>query len=1433
MKLDQFIQQLANQGISLRVDNGTLSTHTTNGAPSAEIQEFLTEFADEIVAWLEENQDGEQETATISPDPTQRYAPFPLTDIQQAYWIGRSGTLSLGEVSTHLYLELACHELDVFRLNQAWQRLIEHHDMLRAVVTSDGQQQVLPEVPAYQITRYDLRGQSQAAVTRHLDNLRNELSHQVLPAEKWPLFDIRVTELADDASHLHLSLDALFWDFGSLLKLFTQWQQLYEAPDSPLTTPVISFRDYVLAEKGQEGSASYQAAEAYWQARIPQLPPASELPLVQDANQLATPRFQRRSFRLARNTWDALKTQAGRAGITPNGLLIAAFAEVLATWSKAPNFTLNLTLFNRRPLHPDVNELVGDFTTLNLLEIADGSGLPFSEHAQQIQQQLWQDLDHSQFSGVRVLRELARQQGAEGRALMPVVFTSGVGLGDHESRGFQPFGELVYGIGQTPQVWMDHIVVEEAGALVFYWDAVEDLFPAGLLDAMFNAYCTLLTQLANDESSWQATQLVAPPPEQLAQQQAINATDESLSADLLHTGFLKQVNVRADVTAVITPHSSLSYQALYQRVNQVSHWLHDQGAKPNTLVAVVMEKGWEQVVAVLAIHCAGAAYLPVDPELPTERQHYLLAQGEVTLALTQSAVDHTLSWPTGLRRLSVDQVTEEADLPPLVIQQQPTDLAYVIYTSGSTGLPKGVMIDHRGAVNTIRDVNRRFGVTAQDRVLALSALNFDLSVYDIFGLLAVGGTIVIPEPTRRTDPTHWQELITQHGVTLWDTVPALMQMLVEEVAKGQKDNVAASNHETDETLRPCDLATLRLVMLSGDWIPVTLPDRIKALWPNAAVHSLGGATEASIWSITYPIDNVDPNWTSIPYGRPMTNQTFHILDAQLQPRPTWVPGDLYIGGVGLALGYWRDAERTEVQFITHPETGARLYKTGDLGRYLPAPKDGLPTIEFLGREDFQVKIGGHRIELGEIETNLLQHPAVTDAVVQVISDDKTKRQLVAYVVANEGISTTPRPQTTGLTHEDYVSYNIQLGDLNERIDFKLDQIRTRELAGKTIQLTKPPLTDDLYATYLARQSHRQYLDEPVPLARLSDLLSCLLQINVADAPFPKYRYPSADSLYPVQTYLYVKPDRVEGLAGGFYYYHSRQHQLIQVSDDTSIIQSLYRGEYLVPVFRRSAFSLFFIADMEKIRPMCGDLSEGFCAIEAGCMLQLLMTEAPAHHFGLCPISVVAERTLRQALQLGENYQLFHSVVGGAIDPAQQMQWFQNTIPATTNRADNEPTLIDELRQYLHSKLPHYMVPTHFLQLEALPLTANGKVDRKALPRPEVTTPSEEMVAAVSDLEQTLSELLQRILEAGEISVTSNFFDLGAHSVHIVQLAKQLSQRFDKKFSIVDFFQYPTIRNLAHFIEGRLGEQSAPVPHVTQQPGQKRGAARRAARQRQR
>jgi len=375
--------------------------------------------------------------------------------------------------------------------------------------------------------------------------------------------------------------------------------------------------------------------------------------------------------------------------------------------------------------------------------------------------------------------------------------------------------------------------------------------------------------------------------------------------------------------------------------------------------------------------------LPIDVSWPAKRREQLLAQGEVKVLLTQEALESELQWPADIQRVSVSANEARPWLtsaPP--VRQSPKDLAYVIFTSGSTGTPKGVMIDHRMAVNTVVHMNRLFGVTEHDAVLAVSELSFDLSVYDIFGLLAAGGRVVMPQGVTARDPGHWCALIRSKTVTLWNSAPQLMGLLADAA-------------ESDAAQ---DISPLRRVFLSGDWIPVRLPDRIKALAREAEVISLGGATEGSVWSIFYPVAGVDPSWDSVPYGKALPNQHMYVLNKRLQSCPDHVVGDIYIGGQGVALGYWRDAEKTARQFIHHPATSERLYLTGDLGRYRADAN-----IEFLGREDSQVKLRGYRVELGEITATLQSHPNVREAVVRLLKQDG-RGALSAYLVADRSES---------------------------------------------------------------------------------------------------------------------------------------------------------------------------------------------------------------------------------------------------------------------------------------------------------------------------------------------------------------------------------------------------------------------------------------------
>jgi amino acid adenylation domain-containing protein len=932
-------------------------------------------------------------SAAAAPGDTAASVPFPMTETQQALMIGRGDAVELGSIGCYGYFEWERAALDPARLSTAWRRVVERHDMLRAVGRTDGTQLVLPELPAYEIPLRDLRSASPEQVERELAALREEMSHVVFPVGSWPLFDLRIARLPGDVCRVHLGIDLQVLDASSAFQvLFPDLIDLYDDPDARLPDPGITFADYARwrAEKLPD-TDDFRTAQDYWLGRVPQLPPAPDLPASGFRSKNARSenarskdvRFDRREHRIPAGPWQRLADCARESGLIPSVLLTAAFAEVVRCWSGTPDFTLNYPVFHRPDVHPGIGSVLGDFTNAVLLA-ADGSGETFLDRALALRDQLDRDLQHSAFNGVRVLRELTRLHGTGTQAGMPIVVTS---LLDYPARRpVSDLGREVYSISQTPQVSLDVQLRELDGELRVIWDFVDGAFAPGFIDDAFGAHIRLLHLLADDPDRRHTERFDLIPPAQRELSRQVNDTAGPVPHITLHEMFAEQAAATPGAEAVVDARRRLSYAELAAYANRIGRTLRRYGAAPGELVAVVMEKGWEQYAAVYGILGSGAAYLPLDPSVPADRLHRLLAQGKVDKVLTQSRLDARLSWPPQVRRYRVDTDFEAGDASPLPVAQTPADLAYTIFTSGSTGEAKGVMVGHTGVVNLVQDVAERFGVTAGDRLLAISGLHFDASVYDVFGILLRGGTVVLPPPFEHAEPDVWADLVAAESVTLWNSVPVLMELLVGEAEVRQRGGAGSP------------LESLRLAVLSGDWIPLTLPDRLRAQSPGVRVVGSGGPTETICWSLFHPIGEVDPSWTSIPYGKPITNQRYYIVDDALHERPVGVAGEMAVAStVGLAAGYWDDAELTGARFTTLPETGERAYLTGDLGRRLP---DG--TIEILGRNDFQVKIQGRRIELGEIEAALRQDPAVRAAVVVAPTSTHGVRRLHGFVVPADG-----------------------------------------------------------------------------------------------------------------------------------------------------------------------------------------------------------------------------------------------------------------------------------------------------------------------------------------------------------------------------------------------------------------------------------------------
>jgi amino acid adenylation domain-containing protein len=1327
----------------------------------------------------------------IQPDPGQRFEPFPLTDLQYAYWIGRGTAFDMGGIASMAYVELECANLDLDRLQRAWQLLVKRHDMLRLVVLVDGTQKVLEEVPPYEIDIEDLKGKNPVEVKTRLEGIKKEMVGDPSDASDWPLFELRASRLDDQKTHLHIGLDGLTADAGSITTLMKELGMFYDNLEQSFPQLDLTYRDYVLARRNLKDSDFHARSKEYWLKRLPEFPTAPEIPLAKHPSAIEKPEFSRRRQVLDEKIWTQLKARASKRGLTPSSLLLTVYSEILSHWSRNSRVVINIPLFNRLSLHPQVNNIVGAFTSVNLLAADNSIPDTFNNRAQRLQAQLQDDLDHRHFDGVNVMRELARVKKSQDAATMPVIFTS---LLDQEfDNAFSWLGKTVRSVNPTAQVWMDLHVDEQAGALIVKWDAVDELFPNGMVSAMLQSFYNQLRQLANDETAWDSVERNYLPKDQLDRQYAMNDTEAPYPNEVLQTLINKQAVRQGDHLAIVSSERSMTYEELYRLSNQIGRRLRELGARPNSPVAIVMEKGWEQFAGVLGVLNSGAPYLPIDSEFPSEQIHFLLDHGQVELVLTQSAVDKKVDWPGKVKRLCVDDVNEwaEVDNSPLEPAQKPEDLAYILYTSGSTGTPKGTMIEHRSVVNRMMEVIERFGVTPEDRFIAVTALQHDLSVIDIFATFLAGATVVIPDVKDRTDPPHLASLLVREKITLWNSVPAFVEMLVDHLE---------NTHQRDKMLP----TTLRKFMISGDWIPVRLPDRIWDLMPKTEVLAAGGPTETTVWDICYPVKTVDPDWKSIPYGRPMQNARYYVLNEFLEPCPDWVAGELYISGVGLARGYWQDEERTNECFITHPRTGERLYRSGDLGRRLPNGN-----IEFVGRADFQIKIRGYRMEPGEIEAALVQQPSIRDAIVLAVGGTDKDEQMVSYVGASSQDGSENDAQggsANGDSAELEDSDNGEgvLSDPMDRLEFKMNRLglRKEENEKPCIDLVKSLSEDELREIALKRQSYRSFTEERISFKDFSDFLSCMEQPIFDDAPFPKVRYPSAGGLYPVQAYLYIKPDRIEGVEGGTYYYHPGNHKLVLLSSNPEIDRTIFTANNYT-VFDQSAFSIFLLGQKSAMEPMYGKLMDDFFFLEAGYIGQLLSTASRDYELGMCPMGGAEFDRIKQYFNVDDDHTYLHCLIGGRLEPSQMEKFAFLDESAGTNlmTIPKKPSggiggrltarqlvayfvpepgtniMATEMRKKLRAKLPEYMIPRHFVELEAFPVTANGKVDRRALPSPFTgeTTEELEYVEPSTETEKLLAEIWREVLGIKRVGIHDNFFELGGHSLLSIQAISRIKK----------------------------------------------------------
>jgi amino acid adenylation domain-containing protein len=871
-------------------------------------------------------------------------------------------------------------QLDIVALKQSLEEIVQRHEALRTTfVAVNGQPfQVIHDTQAVRLSVLDVQDLPETEVKR----LVTGLAAQPFDLATGPLWRVHLLHLGGEDHLLLFTIHHIIFDEWSENIFFKELAALYEGfftgKRSPLPELPIQYADFADWQRQWLQGKTLESQLDYWKQQLANTPPVLELPTDRPRPSVMSYAGKKLYLELPKSLSEALKELSQQEGVTLYMMLLAAFKTLLYRYSNQSDIVVGSPIAGRN--RTETEDLIGFFVNTLVLR-TDLSGNPsVRELLGRIREVTLGAYDHQDLPFEKLVEELQPERSLSYNPLFQVMFVfQNTPLGQRELSGLTLNPQLVE--SQATQLDLTLELEETVSGLKGCLDYNTDLFDDTTITRMAGHFQTLLEgMVAHPEQK--IKQLPFLP---VAERQQLlvewNQTQvEYPHSQCIHQLFEVQVEKTPDAIAVVFEDQQLTYRELNNRANQLAHHLQTLGVKPDVLVAVCAERSLEMIVAVLGILKAGGAYVPLDPGYPPERLAFILDDTQAPVMLTQSKLVNNLpNREAHVICLDSDwEVIANNSQENPVSAVTPVDLIYVIYTSGSTGQPKGVMIPHRGITNMLYWRQRNFGITQQDKVLQTISFSFDPSVWQIFWPLLFGAQLIMAHPGGHQDSAYFVKTILEQQITVLGLVPSIIRMLLEE-----------------EGIEKCQ--HLKHVTTGGEPLSIELMERfLNRLNLENVLLNCYGPTEVSIDATVW----VCPRHTDQPtafIGRPIDNAQIYILDENLQPVGIGQAGEMYIGGAGLARGYLNRPELTNQKFIPNPfssEPGSRIYKTGDLARYLP---DG--NIEFLGRIDDQVKIRGFRVELGEIEAMLAQHSALQQTLVVVREDVPGNKQLVAYVVA--------------------------------------------------------------------------------------------------------------------------------------------------------------------------------------------------------------------------------------------------------------------------------------------------------------------------------------------------------------------------------------------------------------------------------------------------
>lgn len=920
--------------------------------------------------------------------PVGRETPIPLSFSQERVWFMHY--LDPGNTSYHFQATLHFKgDLQVQAVELALNEIVRRHEIFRTTVQEiDGQpMQNIHAFAPFDLTLLDIRDLPAEQREEHFQGLVQHESRRLFDLTRLPLVRWSLVRLDDQDYRLihvehHLVHDG--WSLNVFLREFISLYQTFVAGESSrLPEPAIQFADFVAWHRQwMQGDVQEQQLR-YWKQKLQGASTFLKLPT--DYPRPSVQRFKGAAVRLELpgQLYTDLREVGNREGVTLYTVMLAAFCLVMACYSNQDDFCIGSAIANRR--WKETEGLLGMLVNNIILRIQLDGAFTWSDLLRHLHTLTMEAYENQDVPFDKLVEALRVERDLSHNPLFQVMFSF------HDSAAPQ-LGlpglelELLDGINNGSAKFDMNVTaaprfvqkngVREPSSITMVWEYNTDLFAPGTIERMTGHFQFLLQELLEKPHLplSQLSLLTLPERQQLLE--TWNNTATVLSERCIHELIQEQATLHPADTALIFEGERLTYGELDRRSNQLARYLQQRGVGPDVLVGVCMERSLELVIALVGILKAGGAYLPLDPGYPGERLSYMLKDSGVVALLAQPHVptllpEHSLPTICLDRGWSVlDGMCADA-VPNYAV---PANLAYMIYTSGSTGQPKGAMNTHAALCNRLLWMQEAYQLTKTDRVLQKTPMSFDVSVWEFFWPLITGATLVIARPGGHQESTYLAHLIREQQVTTLHFVPSMLSIFL-----------------TEPSLAQC--TSLKRVICSGEALPHQLQQEFFKHC-SANLYNLYGPTEAAI-DVTHWTCEADSTSEFVPIGHPIANIQIYLLDRHLRPVPVGVAGELYIGGVGLSRGYYQRPDLTAERFIPHPfgQDGKRLYKTGDLARFLP---DG--SIVFLGRIDNQVKLRGFRIELGEIEAVLRKHPAVSETVVAVQTNAEYERHLVAYVV---------------------------------------------------------------------------------------------------------------------------------------------------------------------------------------------------------------------------------------------------------------------------------------------------------------------------------------------------------------------------------------------------------------------------------------------------